>query len=214
MVVDRTAGRAPAWWGAMAMVLATAGPALAQGEGGGSPVPTPCDFVTSGGFVITDGGKKASFGAHGGCKHEEFWGHVNLVDHETGYHVNGSEITGYLAPFGVDDPARDICGLATTNRADDPPPMYFRVRVVDNGEPGREDLFGILLSKRTSPEGDPYLTFQETYRITPRLLSAIRPGGGNVQLHQANASTTAPLGPFDEYTACGGLTFDTVRPPD
>ena len=208
MVVDRRVGRAQAWWGALAVVMATAGPALAQGQ-----APTPCDFVTSGGFVITDSEKKASFGAHGGCKNEEFWGNVNLVDHETGYHVNGSEVTAYLAPFGVGNPARDICGLATTNRAGDPQPMYFRIRVVDNGEPGRLDLFGILLAKRTSLEGDPSETFQETYRITPRLLSAIRPGGGNVQLHGPNASTTAPLEPVDEYSACGGLTFDAAPPP-
>ncbi len=208
MVVDRTVGRARAWWSALAVVMATAGPALAQVQ-----PPDPCDFVTSGGFVITDSGKKASFGAHGGCKNEEFWGNVNLVDHETGYHVNGSEITLYIAPFGAADPARDICGLATTNRASDPQPMYFRIRVVDNGEPGRDDLFGILLAKKTSLEDEP-LTFEKTYEITPRLLSAIRPGGGNVQLHGANASTTAPAGPFDEYTACGGLTFDAAPPPD
>lgn len=209
MVVDRTVGRARAWWSALAVVMATAGPALAQGQ-----VPDPCDFVTSGGFVITDSGKKASFGAHGGCKHEEFWGNVNLVDHETGYHVNGSEITAYIAPFGAGDPTRDICGLATTNRASDPQPMRFRIRVVDNGEPGREDLFGILLAKRTSMEGDPVETFEEAYRITPRLLSATRPGGGNVQLHEPNASTTAPPGSIDEQTACGGLTFGATPPPD
>src|SRR2546428_5423482 len=44
-------------------------------------VPAPCDFITSGGFVFKDDGSRANFGAHGGCKHGAFWGHVNYVDH-------------------------------------------------------------------------------------------------------------------------------------
>jgi len=44
--------------------------AQAQGSGGapGATVPSPCDFVTSGGFVLTDGSKEANFGAHGGLQ--------------------------------------------------------------------------------------------------------------------------------------------------
>src|SRR5688500_10076011 len=50
-----------------------------QASGGAAPpVPFPCDFVTSGGFVVKDlpgeDGKKATFGAHGGCKQGAFWG--------------------------------------------------------------------------------------------------------------------------------------------
>jgi hypothetical protein len=75
--------------------------AQAQGSGGTgtAAVPSPCDFVTSGGFVLTDGGKEANFGAHGGCKNDGFWGHLNYVDHGTDYHVDSVEITGYLTPF-------------------------------------------------------------------------------------------------------------------
>jgi hypothetical protein len=180
-------------------------PVHAQG-----PVPGPCDFVTSGGFVITDNGKKANFGAHGGCKNGEFWGHVNFVDHESGYHVNGGEVTAYLAPFGASNPTRDICGFATTNRATDPQPMRFRIRVVDMGEPGSLDTFGIILGKQNL--SDP-ATYDETYKLSPRLLSSAKPGGGNVQLHAPNASTTAPAVLLDEYAMCGGLSFEGAPPP-
>ena len=63
--------------------------AQVNGSGGCQPgqvcptpsVPQPCDFVTSGGFVLTDSLNMANFGAHGGCKNGQFWGHVNYVDH-------------------------------------------------------------------------------------------------------------------------------------
>jgi hypothetical protein len=140
-------------------------------------VPNPCDFATSGGFVLLDSGSKASFGAHGGCKNGEFWGHVNYVDHATGLHVSSTEVTGYVQPFDDANPrVRDICGIAVTNR--DAGPVYFRVRLVDNGEPGTLDQFGIRLSSG--------------YDVSPRLLSTGGRGGGDVQLHDPNASTLAP----------------------
>jgi hypothetical protein len=194
MIVALVAG-----WGQ----LADRSVARAQG------VPDPCDFATGGGFVITDGGYKANFGAHGGCKNGKFWGHVNFVDHTTGYHVSSTEITAYVAPFGVASPVRDICGLARTNKNDDPQPVWFRVRLVDNGEPGSLDQFGIKLAVRTSAE-DEFPSFQQIYAVTPRDLSTFKPGAGNVELHDANGpSSIAPL-LDDEYTACGGLTFDQI----
>src|SRR5262245_49564058 len=48
--------------------------------GTGGTVPPVCDFTTSGGFVIGDTGKKVTFGAHGGCKHGDFWGQINVLD--------------------------------------------------------------------------------------------------------------------------------------
>jgi hypothetical protein len=167
------------------------------------PVPMPCDFITSGGFVMNNSNKKVSFGAHGGCKNGEFWGQVNVVDHATGYHMNSDEITGYVAPFGTSDPTRDICGWLTTNKTGDPERVRFRVRLTDKGEPGSLDLFGIVLGPGVVT---PYL-------VTPRLLSAAKPGGGNVQLHLPNPSTTAPS-PLPA-NMCGGLTFSGGgTPPD
>jgi hypothetical protein len=155
-------------------------------------VPSPCDFITGGGFVFTDSGARANFGSHGGCKNEAFWGHVNYVDHggfmgATPYHVDSTEITAY----GLVDPpvpgstARDICGVARTNAGET---VFFRVRMEDNGEPGTMDTFGIILSNG--------------YHVTPSLLGAGGPGaGGNVQLHKENPSSTAPASPPN----CGGL---------
>src|SRR5207249_254620 len=72
-------------------------------------VPAPCDFSTGGGFVFTDSGARANFGAHGGCKHGAFWGHVNFLDH--GFnppgHLRSTEITGYLMDPAFPN-ARDI----------------------------------------------------------------------------------------------------------
>jgi len=102
-----------------------------QGSGGTATVPSPCDFMTSGGFVIKDSGDKATFAAHGGCKNGDFWGHVNYVDHATGYHLDSIEITGYLTPF-AGSKTRIICGAATSNGAE-AQPVYFRVTMTDNG---------------------------------------------------------------------------------
>jgi len=149
--------------------------ATARGSGGSGIVPSPCDFVTSGGFVIAPGGRDANFGAHGGCKHDGFWGHVNYVDHNSGYHLDSVQITGYSTPFQGSN-IRDICGLATTNNPADPQPVAFRVRLVDNGEPGTADMFGIATSNG--------------YMVQTRLLNNGMGGGGNIQLHEPNPSTT------------------------
>src|SRR5882762_8744525 len=165
-------------------------PAVAQQFSSGGAVPSPCDFTTSGGFVLTDSGKEANFGAHGGCKKDGFWGHLNYVDHATGYHVDSIEIIGYLTPSPGSN-IRDICGTARTNNPSEPQPVLFRVRLIDNGEPGVADQFGIRLSTG--------------YAVTTRLLNAGMGGGGNVQLHGPNPSTTGPSPAPGEQTMCGGV---------
>jgi hypothetical protein len=164
--------------------------ASGSGGGGGATVPAPCDFTTSGGFVLMDSGKEANFGAHGGCKHEEFWGHLNYVDHASGYHVDSLTVTGYLTPTPGSN-IRDVCGTATTNNPADAQPVLFRIRLIDNGEPGTGDQFGIRLSNG--------------YVVSTRLLNAGLHGGGNVQLHDANPSTTGPNPSPNEATMCGGV---------
>lgn len=157
-------------------------------------MPTPCDFITGGGFVFTDWGARANFGAHGGCKHGGFWGHVNYVDHGgfngvSPYHVSSTEITGYLMSDNPAFPtAREICGFARTNAGES---LRFRVRMEDNGEPGRFDRFGIVL--------------ENGYLVTTRYLADGGPGGGNIQLHKPNNSTTGPNPPPSEFAMCGGL---------
>jgi hypothetical protein len=152
-------------------------------------VPSPCDFITGGGFVFTDSRAEANFGSHGGCKNGAFWGHMNYVDHggfmgATPYHVDSTEITAYLEDPTLPN-ARDICGTARTNAGEI---VQFRVRMDDNGEPGTNDTCGIRLSNG--------------YDVTTRPLGDGGPGGGgNVQLHNFNPSSTAPISPPD----CGGL---------
>jgi hypothetical protein len=155
-------------------------------------VPAPCDFITGGGFIFTDLGEKANFGAHGGCKNGGFWGNVNYVDHggymgSSPYHVKSTEITGYLSDADFPN-SRDICGFARTS-ADET--VRFRVRMEDNGEPGRDDRFGIRLSNG--------------YHMSTRLLGDGGPGGGNIQLHKPNPSTTGPSPAPLEVEACGDL---------
>jgi hypothetical protein len=163
------------------MMLPSTGSRIAAQEAVDDPfedaIPNPCDFSTGGGFVVLDSLKKANFGAHGGCKNGAFWGHVNYVDHAVGLHVSSLEITGYVQPFDQPSNVRDICGIATTNL--DENPVYFRVRMIDNGEPGTLDQFGIRLSNG--------------YDVSPRYLSAGGKGGGDVQLHLPNPSTIAPV---------------------
>jgi hypothetical protein len=141
-------------------------------------VPNPCDFITSGGFVVKESGGRANFGAHGGCKNGDFWGHVNYVDHDLNYHVSSLEVTGYLFDAGFPR-ARDICGVARTN---DEEIVRFRVRLIDEG---KNDFFGIRLSNG--------------YLVTTRRVS-----GGNVELHRENPSTT-PGPDGTEDALCAGL---------
>jgi hypothetical protein len=180
----------------LASVAATNAVAEPCPSGGTCPppvtVPSPCDFVTSGGFVLNDNGKKVTFGAHGGCKHGDFWGQLNLVDHDTGLSVNSLEIRGYLSSPASPN-IREICGTATTNQGGNQP-VEFRVRLVDNGEPGVADQFGIQLASG--------------YHVSTRLLNNGQNGGGNVQLHEPNPSTTGPDPAPDLGTMCGTLTTE------
>jgi hypothetical protein len=172
-------------------------------------VPSPCDFITGGGFVFKDNLERANFGAHGGCKENgpdaPFWGHVNYVDHDptpqaggtkSPYHVNSTQITGYLCDPAFPN-ARDVCGFARTSTGET---VRFRVRLVDNGEGTNaacKDEFGIVLDNG--------------YEVRTRPLAADRSGGGNIQLHKDNPSTG---GAFGDDGLCGGLgnPGDPVQP--
>jgi hypothetical protein len=186
-------------------VLAAAGAFTAAALGITTPiianahyVQAPCDFVTAGGFVFKDNGERANFGAHGGCKNGEFWGNVNYVDHENQFHLNATRITGYLV-----DPAtpnsRDICGWARIN--DQSQEVMFRVRLVDNGEPGKDDDFGITIDNW-------YSSGNRFYHVSTRQLGDDnKGGGGNVQLHKSNKSNTIDPGYFSlqEWQMCGDM---------
>lgn len=143
---------------------------------------TPLDFVTGGGWIqrVTDA--KANFGVGGGVKNGAYWGHLNYIDHGTGLHVKATSVTAYIF---LDENTRDICGRAQTNQLGE---VAYHVRVTDNGEPGKDDIFIIRLGRGGAvvytTEADPDHT-----------LGGPEPGGGNIQLHKGNRSNTAPATP-------------------
>ena len=124
-----------------------------------------CGKITGGGWIVgpTDGAK-CSFGVSGGLNGANFWGHLNYIDHGTSLHVRSTAVTGYetdstnangrIIHYNV------LIGTATGTAT---------VRVVDNGEPGRDDTFEITLSTGYTAGGE---------------LGGARPGGGNLQLHK------------------------------
>lgn len=156
-------------------------------------VPAPCDFITGGGWVLNDAGDKVNFGSHGGCKNGAFWGHVNVLDHSYNPpgHLKSTEITGYLMDPEFPN-ARDICGFGEVSVNGTRFTTRFRVRMEDNGEPGANDRFGVRLGNG--------------YHLSTRTLGANdKNGGGNIQLHKPNPSTTGPVPAPTEAEMCGGL---------
>jgi len=137
-------------------------------------IPKPCDFVTGGGFVLTNTGQHANFGLVAGCKHHAFWGNINFIDHGTKMHLNAHDVLSYTTIIGQ-ALRRDFCGYATVGGKK----VGYHVVVIDNGEPGRNDKFGLSLSNG--------------YFLKTRLLK-----GGNIQLHKPNPSTTPPA----HFTEC------------
>jgi len=175
-----------------ALALGISTPAAVQAHW----VQAPCDFITSGGFVYKDDGAMANFAADGGCKHDDFWGNVNYMDHEFNFHMKSTQITGYL--FDPSNPnARDICGKARIN--DSASEVMFRIHLEDNGEPGVNDKFGIIIDNWNAPT--------RFYVVSSRQLANGQGGGGNVQLHKSNNSTTASdaMLALKEWQMCGDL---------
>ena len=161
-----------------AVELLTTDSAIAQ-------VQPPCDFSTGGGFIVRDSGDKANFGVAGSCKNNFSWGHLEYVDH--GYspplNVHWTSITAYLGPECSptgDAHTRCICGTARSNVFGD---VEFGVVVDDLGEPGVNDVFKIRLTQG----GQPVYT---TESDSDHTLGGSGSGGGNIQLHKPNPSST------------------------
>lgn len=162
----------------------------------------PCDFLTGGGYILTTASgmhaeAKANFGVGGGCKHgSPTWGHLEYIDHATGLNVHWTSITAYMLEAEGDTSAdpktgqptgtRLICGTARTNQFGD---VDFMVRARDLGEPGVNDEFDIRLSK----DGVRIYT-TENEPGAPNKLGGGSGGGGNIQLHKPNPSTTGTFG--------------------
>lgn len=129
--------------------------ACGSSTGGSVPPPKPCgNFVTGGGWI----NDKATFGVSGGIKNNKFWGHLSYNDHTNGVKVKSSSVTAYIV---IDAVTRQIEGVASVNGSGS---FTYKVVVVDNGEPGRNDSFSIELSNGYNASG------------------ALK--GGNIQLHK------------------------------
>jgi len=161
------------------------------------PSLTGCDFLTGGGFIFPTA-SKGTFAVGGGCRHGSgiagvpYWGHLEYHDHGLDLNVHWNDITAYFpeGPTGTDPQTgqptgtRWVCGTARTDRYGD---VDFAVRVTDAGEPGTADEFDIQL---TQSGVIVYSTFDGTHHT----LGGGTGGGGNIQLHKPNNSTTGVSG--------------------
>lgn len=130
------------------------------------PADAECDKVTGGGWIVgTPSGAKGNFGVSGGTKGGEFWGHLNYVDHGTGMHVRSTAVTAYQL-----DPANANGRYIHFNVLIGSASGTAVVHVIDNGEPGTRDVFGITLSNGYAAHGELGGTEKKG-------------GGGNIQLH-------------------------------
>ncbi len=167
---------------------------------------SPCDFMTGGGFIVRPSGAKATFGVAGGCKDgSPTFGHLEYIDHGTGLNVHWTSITAYRFvdmatpnPNGRPTGTRRVCGTARTN---DPahPNVNFVVTAKDAGEPGTNDTFTIQL---TTPVSGGLQTIVYSTESDPNH----KLGGGNIQLHPPNPSTTGNFGgPCPAFGEGGGI---------
>jgi hypothetical protein len=184
---------------ALIVAAVVLGVVLLAGKTGPTPawaheVPQPCDFTTGGGFVFRDDGARVNFGIVGGCKHEGFYGHVNVVDHSItpSAHLNG-RVTAYFDPLVGTPGYRDLCGIG---RLRDGSEVRFRIRTKDNGEPGGLDRFGIKVTS-----GGTLVYLLSVRELGPPGETG---GGGNIQLHKGNKSNTGPAVPPSDFIECGG----------
>ena len=170
--------------GLLAAVAGTAVPSRAHAY----MVQGTCDSVSSGGwlFVSPTSSAWATWSANAGCRNGRLSGSVVYEDHLSNFHLNSTEITGYLVDPSRPN-ARDICGRARVNGS--AIEVRFRVHVEDNGEPGRgSDRFAIVIDNWHSPD---------------RFYVASGTVWGNVQLHKASGRDTLPAAP--EWSTCGDL---------
>jgi hypothetical protein len=167
-----------------------------------------CDDLSGGGFIYVNGAK-ATFGVAGGCKNGSgtgtppapYWGHLEYQD-GSGLDVHWTSITAYQdwdnnGNDGHGQPVgrRLICGAARTN---DPAHrnVNFAVVAADYGEPGTTDTLEVILTDVNAAY--PY------YDTGVQTLGGGAKGGGNLQLHKPDASTTS--GVF--AGSCPALAFE------
>ncbi len=137
------------------------------------PVCTVKDFITGGGQV-TKNGKAVTFSTHGGINTDGSLtnGHLNVVDHGSGEHIQS---TGFFSYFDPNAPSTKRTLGFYCNGASG---TTCTVQVSDNGEPGTADTWKI-----TTNGG--YTAGSTTTPIAR----------GNIQLHKPAGCTAAPPPP-------------------
>jgi hypothetical protein len=112
------------------------------------------DFVTGGGWIMTNSGSRATFAVAGG---PGGWGHFEYIDHGTGLKIKGTGVTWY--GLGSNGPtSRQIDGTAQWSGGGG----AYSVDVADNGEPGH---------------------YTDVFQIKAPTAERANLGGGNIQLH-------------------------------
>jgi hypothetical protein len=121
--------------------------------------PESGDFVTGGGWITgTPSGARGTFSVAGGLKDKGHWGHLSYIDHGSGMQVEGTGVTSYKI---INATTRHITGTCEINHQTG---FTYRAIVADDGEPGCNDVFSIMISNGYSA-GDNL-------------------AGGNIQLHK------------------------------
>lgn len=158
MTSGKVSGRMLALNGGVSMITDTISICTSNNDTINPPIPVPhVDFVTGGGWIEGNSNQKhgkkhkndkITFAVNGGIKHGEFWGQLECKDH--GIHnmnIKGTGVTAYLI---IDEVTRQIEG---TNKINGQGSYTYKVIVVDNGEPGRNDSFSIEVSNGYKASG-------------------------------------------------------------
>ncbi|TLZ78317.1 MAG: hypothetical protein E6K08_01140 [Methanobacteriota archaeon] len=144
----------------------------------------PNDFMTGGGFFFVqagDGtcpGSRVNFGFNAGPRpgNPTLKGHLNLIDHGCGFHIEGLTVDDYFRSTNTDpDHCRDWNGAAKFNGA---PGYHYFVTACDYGEPGRHDRFGITVVDQFNNG----VYFADNRNGETMAQEGVLPGG-NIQLH-------------------------------
>ena len=110
------------------------------------PASTPgCEVtITKGGWIIAANGDKATFGGNAKVTADgEVSGQEEYQDHGPARPLNVHSLNVLAVVCSADRSEATIYGEATVDGIG---PVIYRIRVRDNGEPGTNDMYGILLS--------------------------------------------------------------------
>ena len=110
------------------------------------PETTPgCEIkITNGGWITAINGDKATFGGNAKASESgDTTGQQEYQDHGPVQPVNVHSLNVLAIVCSADRTEAQIYGEARMNNVE---PVFYRIRVRDNGEPGTNDMYGIILT--------------------------------------------------------------------